>query len=60
MSAVGTDTSNPLTGRTRTSLPAAVVVAYPIAPVPASLTLGYKYDKAVALPTPDMVDGRPT
>lgn len=55
----GTDSTNALDGRSRGGL-ATGSVTRPVAPVPAGLTLGEKYDKTIAYPTPVMVNGRPT
>lgn len=54
-----TDTSNSNNGRTRGGR-ATVTVTRPVAAVPPGTTFGERYDKALALPEPVMVDGRPT
>jgi hypothetical protein len=54
-----TDTSNALNGRVRRGS-ATVTITRPVATVPPSVSLGQRYDKALAFPEPVMVDGRPT
>lgn len=55
-----TDTSNSHNGRRRHGR-ATVIRPTPDAPTPPpGRTLAKRYDKALALPIPDMVDGRPT
>lgn len=54
-----TDTSNARHGRRRLAY-ATVTVTQPVAAPPATVTLASKVDKALAYPTPTMVDGRPT
>lgn len=56
---VGTDTSNALNGRRRGGS-ATVELTVPVAPAPAGTTRGPKVDKAVPLPLPTLVNGRPT
>jgi hypothetical protein len=55
----GTDTSNGLDGRRRDGY-ATVTITYPDATVPDGVSLTEKRDKALAYPTPTMVNGRPT
>lgn len=57
--AVGTDTSNTFSGRTRGGS-ATVEVIVPVVATPASTTRGTRVDKAIALPEPVLVNGRPT
>lgn len=54
-----TDTSNNRHGRRRLGF-ATVTVTRPVAAPPDTLTLTTAYDKALALPSPDMVGGRAT
>lgn len=54
-----TDTTNALAGRVRHGI-ATVTITRPVATVPPAVTLGQRYDKALAFPEPVMVDGRPT
>lgn len=59
MTAVTTDTTNAQNGRIRRGR-ATVTLSRPVVPVPATVALAVRYDKAIAYPEPDMVDGRPT
>lgn len=59
MPLVLTDTANALAGRVRHGI-ATVTITRPVATVPPAVTLGQRYDKALAFPEPVMVDGRPT
>jgi hypothetical protein len=54
-----TDTSNSHNARTRSARATVITTPNP-APPPAGRTFGVRYDKAIALDTPDMLDGRPT
>jgi hypothetical protein len=54
-----TDTSNALNGRVRHGS-ATVTITRPVAAVPPSVSLGQRYDKALAFPEPVMDNGRPT
>lgn len=56
---VGTDTSNRDWARRRGGI-GLVTVEVPVAPVPPTRTRAPRVTKAVPLPTPTMVDGRPT
>lgn len=55
----GTDTTNAASGRIREGV-GTMTLTPPVAPVPPGLGYGHRVDKAVALPTPTLVDGRPT
>lgn len=59
MPLIETDTSNSLAGRVRHGS-ATVTIARPVVAVPPTVSLGTRYDKALAFPTPVLVDGRPT
>lgn len=54
-----TDTANALNGRIRDAY-GTVTITRPVAAPPAGLVLAEKVDKAIAYPTPTMVNGRPT
>lgn len=56
---VGTDTSNAFSGRQRGGS-ATVELTVPVTPTPATSTRGPRVDKAVPLPLPTLVNGRPT
>jgi hypothetical protein len=56
---IPTDTSNALNGRVRHGS-ATVTITRPVAAVPPSVSLGERYDKALAFPEPVMDNGRPT